>query len=66
MGKGRGDIGALDLSWNFLVGEYPKPAAAPAAIHYTNGGPWFENHVDDGAANCRVAESCIWAKSASG
>lgn len=37
-------IGALPLSWNFLVGEYPKPATVPNAIHYTNGGPWFENH----------------------
>ena len=39
-------IGSLPLNWNFLVGEYPKPAAAPAAIHYTNGGPWFDHHVD--------------------
>lgn len=36
-------IGALPLKWNFLVGEYPKAAALPAAIHYTNGGPWFDN-----------------------
>ncbi|RZJ40979.1 MAG: glycosyltransferase [Brevundimonas sp.] len=34
-------IGALDVTWNFLVGEYPTPAEVPAAIHYTNGGPWF-------------------------
>lgn len=39
-------IGSLDLEWNFLVGEYAKPAATPAAIHYTNGGPWFENWRD--------------------
>lgn len=37
------EIGALPLVWNFLEGEYPKPSALPAAIHYTNGGPWFEN-----------------------
>jgi lipopolysaccharide biosynthesis glycosyltransferase len=37
------DIGALDLTWNFLVGEYPKPKVVPTSIHYTNGGPWFEN-----------------------
>ncbi len=36
-------IGALDLKWNFLEGEYPRPAETPTAIHYTNGGPWFEN-----------------------
>jgi lipopolysaccharide biosynthesis glycosyltransferase len=42
------DIGALPLGWNFLEGEYPKPDETPAVIHYTNGGPWFENwqHVD--------------------
>lgn len=37
------DIGALPLTWNFLEGEYPKPAETPAVIHYTNGGPWFED-----------------------
>lgn len=43
-------IGALDLTWNFLVGEYPVPPKPPNAIHYTNGGPWFENcqNVDYG------------------
>jgi hypothetical protein len=34
-------IGALDLRWNFLEGEYPKPEQTPNAIHFTNGGPWF-------------------------
>ena len=43
-------IGALPLEWNFLEGEYPRPEKVPNAIHYTNGGPWFENwqHVDYG------------------
>lgn len=36
------DIGALDLDWNFLEGEYPLMARTPRAIHFTNGGPWFE------------------------
>lgn len=40
------EIGALPLKWNFLEGEYPKPAEVPTAIHYTNGGPWFENWQD--------------------
>ena len=34
-------IGALELDWNFLVGEYPCPDTTPRVIHYTNGGPWF-------------------------
>jgi hypothetical protein len=39
-------IGALPLDWNFLEGEYPAHAEVPACIHYTNGGPWFENWQD--------------------
>ena len=40
------DIGSLPLSWNFLEGEYPTPDELPSAVHYTNGGPWFENWQD--------------------
>lgn len=36
----------LPVSWNFLVGEYDKPSETPAAIHYTNGGPWFPEWQD--------------------
>ena len=39
-------IGALDREWNFLEGEYPRPASLPMCVHYTNGGPWFENWQD--------------------
>ena len=41
-------IGALDPDWNFLVGEYPKPAQTPRVLHYTVGGPWFDawQHCD--------------------
>ena len=56
-------IGSLPLSWNFLVGEYPKPAAAPAAIHYTNGGPWFDNHVDVDYGDLWLAERDRYQKS---
>lgn len=47
------DIGALDLDWNFLNGEYPKPDYTPRVIHYTNGGPWFEKWQ-----NCDFAD--LW------
>lgn len=50
------DIGALDREWNFLVGEYDPPEAAPAAIHYTNGGPWFEQWTDCDFGDLWVAE----------
>jgi lipopolysaccharide biosynthesis glycosyltransferase len=35
-------IGELSLTWNFLEGEYPLPPETPAAVHFTNGGPWFD------------------------
>jgi hypothetical protein len=36
-------IGGLPLEWNWLVGEYD---ASPAAkiVHYTLGGPWFDEY----------------------
>ena len=39
-------IGSLPLEWNWLEGEYDKPEDPPAVVHYTNGGPWFEDHKD--------------------
>jgi hypothetical protein len=36
-------IGALDVNWNFLVGEYAKPDTIPRVLHYTVGGPWFSD-----------------------
>lgn len=36
------DLGALPLSWNFLVGESPD-TIEPDALHFTNGGPWFDD-----------------------
>lgn len=48
-------IGTLDLRWNFLEGEYPLPDEIPAAIHFTNGGPWFEQWRD-------VDFSGLWCK----
>ena len=45
------DIGALPVEWNWLEGWNEKPAqGAPKAVHFTRGGPWFENwkNVDYG------------------
>jgi lipopolysaccharide biosynthesis glycosyltransferase len=39
-------IGELPLEWNWLEGEYEKTDIPPAAIHFTNGGPWFDNCKD--------------------
>jgi len=37
-----GEIGSLPLDWNVLDDYYPL--ANPLAIHYTDGGPWFDNY----------------------
>jgi hypothetical protein len=41
-----GEIGALDKTWNWLSGVYEKEATEPKVIHYTLGGPWFEEYKD--------------------
>jgi hypothetical protein len=45
------DIGALPVEWNWLEGWNDKPAhGLPKAVHFTRGGPWFDNwrHVTYG------------------
>ena len=37
------EIGSLDHTWNYLVGVYDD-IETPKLIHYTEGGPWFENY----------------------
>jgi len=37
-----GEIGALPLEWNYLVGHNTaEQCAEPKAVHFTLGGPWF-------------------------
>lgn len=44
------EIGSLPYRWNWLEGWYSEARGddPPAAVHYTRGGPWFDNwqHVD--------------------
>jgi lipopolysaccharide biosynthesis glycosyltransferase len=40
-----GEIGELPPEWNVLVGVQPVPAAAKV-LHYTLGGPWFDDCLD--------------------
>ena len=44
-------IGKIPLEWNYLVGEqthYPEGRGhkPPANLHWTLGGPWFEDYQD--------------------
>ena len=38
-------IGDLPLEWNWLAGEYQYKKDVKN-IHYTEGGPWFEDYKD--------------------
>ena len=42
------DLGELPERWNWLVGYYDDLWAYddPSALHYTDGGPWFEETKD--------------------
>jgi len=46
------EIGELDYTWNYLVGVYDD-IETPKLIHYTEGGPWFENY-----RNCKFNQ--LW------
>jgi lipopolysaccharide biosynthesis glycosyltransferase len=39
------EIGELSYAYNWLVNWYKEPQdGTPKVIHYTEGGPWFENY----------------------
>lgn len=41
------EIGNLSPEYNWLVGWYQEPMdGRPKVIHYTEGGPWFDNYLD--------------------
>tara|TARA_B110000503_G_scaffold69653_1_gene108553 strand:- start:1683 stop:3398 length:1716 start_codon:yes stop_codon:yes gene_type:complete len=45
------EIGKLSHEWNWLVGWYKEPKdGKPKFLHYTEGGPWFEQYQ-----NCEYA-----------
>ena len=50
-----GDIGKLEHSYNWLVGWYKEDQIKPKVLHYTEGGPWFDNKRD-----CEYSD--IWKK----
>ena len=46
-----------------LEGEYPKPAKTPRVIHYTNGGPWFEQWRGCDYADLWIRERDLYLQS---
>ncbi|PWA50178.1 protein CDI [Artemisia annua] len=53
------EIGEVEFGWNFLVGHNRvvegDGGSYPKALHYTSGGPWFEEWKD-----CEFAD--LWVK----
>jgi hypothetical protein len=40
------EIGALNVRWNWLVGEYANPPSDVHNVHWTVGGPYFDEFRD--------------------
>ena len=40
------EIGELDVRWNWLVGDYKDPPADVKNVHWTIGGPYFNEYKD--------------------
>lgn len=38
------EIGELDVRWNWLVGEYNNPPKDVKNVHWTLGGPYFDDY----------------------
>lgn len=51
-------IGDLPMTWNWLEGWYAPPEeGTPMGIHFTRGGPWFEDWRDVAYADLWRAEA---------
>ena len=51
------EIGALPEEWNWLEGWSKHPASGtPKAVHFTRGGPWFEQWREVDYADLWLAE----------
>ena len=37
-------VGAIELGWNWLVGDYARNDDAKI-LHFTSGGPWFQRRA---------------------
>lgn len=54
------DIGSLPVKWNWLEGWNKKPARGmPGAVHFTRGGPWFEQWQNVDYGDLWIAERAM-------
>jgi lipopolysaccharide biosynthesis glycosyltransferase len=45
------EIGELDVRWNWLVGEYDSPPLDIKNVHWTVGGPYFNEYKESDFSN---------------
>ena len=54
-------IGDLPAAWNWIEGVSPR-ILPPKAVHYSVGGPWFENYRDVAFAQEWIAERAMMSR----
>jgi hypothetical protein len=58
------EIGELPVEWNWLEGWNEKPKqGTPKAVHFTRGGPWFEQWQNVDYGDLWLAEKAMLPKS---
>jgi lipopolysaccharide biosynthesis glycosyltransferase len=59
-------IGELPFSYNYISGVSPKlnvnRGGIPDVVHYTDGGPWFDECKDVPFAGCWISEYEDWQR----
>lgn len=60
------EIGSIPFRYNYISGISPplKDGEKPAVIHYTEGGPWFDNHKDVPYGDLWTKEYHDWQREA--
>ncbi len=57
-------IGAVNETWNWLEGWCTPPSEGhPKVVHYTRGGPWFDNWQHVAYGELWLAEKSAWEAS---
>lgn len=57
------EIGEIPLEWNWLISVFHEPQdGSPKILHYTEGGPWFEEHVNGEYADVWFDEAAKYKK----
>jgi len=58
------EIGEIPVEWNWLEG-HSSPSVDPKVIHYTRGGPWFNDFQNVDYAQTWLDEASAWQKTLS-